>query len=150
MHGETPATLAGATVIDAEAAVRLKDQGALLLDVAEAPKKPERLSSDTPWLPTHFSIPGAVWLPGAGSGDPDPGFQTRFAARVAALTGGDRRRPVIVFCHPRCWGSWNAGKRLVMLGYAHVFWQRGGVEEWQERFEAAPVEEDAAWTAASP
>ncbi len=145
MHGETPATLAQAQVVNAEAVARLKKAGAVLIDVAETPKKPEKMASDAPWLPIHFTIPGAVWLANAGFGDPSPEFQHQFGERVAALTGGDKAKPIVAFCHPGCWGSWNAAKRLVMLGYRHVFWFPGGVERWQEKFAAAPVKEDAAW-----
>jgi PQQ-dependent catabolism-associated CXXCW motif protein len=146
MHGETPATLAGAKVVDADAVAKLKDSDkAVLLDVAETPKKPEKISSDAPWLPIHLTIPGAVWLANAGLGNPDPEFQRRFGERVAGLTRGDKGRPLVVFCHPHCWGSWNAAKRLVMLGYAKVFWFPEGVEGWQEKFSTTPIKEDAAW-----
>ncbi len=146
MHGETPATLAGAKVVDAEAVARLKDSDkAVLLDVAETPKKPEKISSDAPWLPIHLTIPGAVWLANAGLGETDPEFQRRFGERVAALTGGDKKKPLVVFCHPKCWGSWNAAKRLVTLGYGQVFWFPEGVEGWQEKFSTTPTKEDATW-----
>ena len=148
MHGETPTTLAGAKVVDAAAVAKLKESGkAILLDVDGRPKRPEKTSSDTPWLPIHLTIPGAVWLAGAGRGDADPEFERALGARVEALTGGDKDRPLIVFCHPNCWGSWNVGKRLVKLGYAQVFWFRDGAEGWQETFSVAPVAEDAAWSA---
>jgi PQQ-dependent catabolism-associated CXXCW motif protein len=150
MHGKTPTTLAGAKVIDADDVARLKKAGALLIDLAERPKKPEKISSDTPWLPVHISIPGAVWLVNAGSGDPSPEMQRRFGERVAKLTGGDSNRPVVTFCHPDCWGSWNAAKRLVRLGYGHVYWFPSGVEGWQEKFAAEPVQEDADWNAMKP
>jgi PQQ-dependent catabolism-associated CXXCW motif protein len=145
MHDDTPATLSGAKVVQADEVAKLRESGAVLLDVAETPKKPEKVSADTPWLPVHFSIPGAVWLANAGFGDVSPEFQRRFGERVAALTGGDKNHPIVAFCHPRCWGSWNAAKRLVMLGYINVFWYPGGVEGWQEKFSATPVKEDAAW-----
>lgn len=145
MQSETPATLSGAQVIDAEAVGRLKDQGAILLDVAAPTPKPEKLSQNAPWMPVHMSIPGAIWLASAGAGNLSPELQDRFGARIAALSGGDRNKPVVVFCHLKCWGSWNAGKRLVQLGYRKVFWFPGGVEAWQEKFAAAPVEEDAPW-----
>ncbi|MCI4680057.1 rhodanese [Rhodoblastus acidophilus] len=145
MHGETPAALAGAKVVDAAAVAELKKTGAVLIDVAEAPAKPPGLSPDQPWLPIHMSIPGAVWFAGGGFGDGSPAYQQRFAARVAELTGGDRSRAVVAFCHPHCWGSWNAGKRLVMLGYEKVYWFPGGVEAWEDRFAAAPVKPDKAW-----
>ena len=145
MHGETPATLAGATVIDVTEASKLKAEGALLIDVAEAPSKPPGASSDMPWLPVHMSIPGAVWLAGGGFGAGSPAFQRRFAARLADLTGGDKKKPVVAFCHPRCWGSWNAAKRLVLLGYGKVYWFPGGVEAWEDKYAAAPVKPDKAW-----
>ncbi len=145
MHGATPATLAQAQVVDAEAVARLKKQGAVLIDVAETPKKPEKMVRDALWLPVHFTIPGAIWLANAGFGDPSPEFQKKFGARVAALAGGDKARPIVAFCHPGCWGSWNAAKRLVMLGYRNVYWFPGGVEGWQEKFATAPAKEDAAW-----
>lgn len=145
MHGVTPATLAGATVIDVTEAAKLKAKGALLIDVAEAPPKPPGASSDMPWLPVHMSIPGAVWLAGGGFGAGSAAFQRRFAARLAELTGGDTKKPVVAFCHPRCWGSWNAAKRLVLLGYGKVYWFPGGVEAWEDKFAAAPVKPDKAW-----
>jgi PQQ-dependent catabolism-associated CXXCW motif protein len=142
MQSETPATLQGAEVIDVESLAKLKEQGALLLDVAAPPKKPEKVSQDAPWLPIHYSVPGAVWLSDAGTGDPSPAAQERFGARIAALTGGDKQKAVVTFCHPRCWGSWNAAKRLVMLGYAHVSWFPGGVDGWHDKNPVAPVKED--------
>jgi PQQ-dependent catabolism-associated CXXCW motif protein len=148
MQGETPSTLAGAEVIDAETVARLRDAGAVLLDVAAPAPKPEKMPENTPWMPVHMSIPGAVWLANAGSASLSPDLQSRFGARIEVLTGGDRGRSIVVFCHPKCWGSWNAGKRLVMMGYRKVFWFPGGVEAWQEKFAAAPASEDEQWTQA--
>ncbi len=145
MHGETPATLAGAKVVGAAEVAMLKSEGALLIDVAEAPPKPPGASPDMPWLPVHMSIPGAVWFAGGGFGDGNPAYQRRFAARVAQLTGGDRMRPIVAFCHPRCWGSWNAAKRLVLLGYGEVHWFPSGVEGWEGKYSLAPVKPDKGW-----
>ena len=33
---------------------------------------------------------------------------------------GDKAKAVVTFCRPDCWGSWNAGKRLVRAGYTAV------------------------------
>jgi PQQ-dependent catabolism-associated CXXCW motif protein len=76
------------------------------------------------------SLPGAVWLPGAGVCDRDnPSIQARFEARIAELTGNDKSRPVVVFCHHRnCWLSYNAAIRLVRAGYTDVAWFRDGTD----------------------
>jgi PQQ-dependent catabolism-associated CXXCW motif protein len=143
MHGATPRTLQGATVLDDAALQALLARQPLLIDVGPADKKPASLAPSTIWLPVHRSIPGAVWLPGAGSGSADPDFAQAFRMRMAGLAVTDR--PVVVFCHPDCWGSWNAAKRLVGLGYAQVYWYPGGVEAWQAAHETAEVKPDPAW-----
>ncbi len=148
MHGATPNRLKGATVIDTDAFAKLRPR-ALLLDVAEAEKKPPSLSKDMPWMPTHRSIPGAVWLANAGSGTRDRAFAAAFKVRVAALAGNDLNRPIVAFCHPNCWGSWNAAKRLVTFGYKHVYWYRDGVEGWQSGgHDTKVVKSDPTWDAA--
>ena len=35
---------------------------------------------------------------------------------------GDKDKPIVTFCHPERWGSWNTAKRLTQLGYTHVYW----------------------------
>ena len=146
MHGDTPNTLKGATVIDTKAlADMIRREKPLLLDVVDQDKKSASTSTDIPWMPTHRSIPGAVWLAGAGSGTSDPAFTAAFKTRIAALTGGDIKKPIVAFCHPHCWGSWNAAKRLVILGYKHVYWYPDGVEGWQSQDDTKIVRPDPAW-----
>ncbi len=146
MHADTPDKLKGATVIDTKALAEMRESAhPLLLDVAEAEKKPPSMAKDMPWMPTHRSIPGAVWLVGAGSGTSDSAFAAAFKERIAALAGHNMDRPVIVFCHPHCWGSWNAAKRLVGLGYRHVYWYPEGVEGWQSAHDTKVVKPDAGW-----
>ncbi len=79
------------------------------------------------------SLPGAVWLAGAGLGT---GFnddvQVKLAAHLRELTGGDVNRPVAFLCaHRNCWLSLNASMRAVRLGYTHVYWYRGGRAAWR-------------------
>lgn len=146
MHGATPDTLQGATVLSTKAFAELNDRvHPLLIDVAETEKKPASMAKDMPWMPTHRSIPGAVWLANAGFGRIDPAFAAAFKARIAALAGNDVNRPIVVFCHPHCWGSWNAAKRLVTLGYRHVYWYPDGVEGWQKAYDTKVVTPDAAF-----
>jgi PQQ-dependent catabolism-associated CXXCW motif protein len=147
-RGYTPATLQGATVLDGEALDRLlAAETPVLIDVSLEDMKPAGFPADRPWLPAHRSIPGSVWLPNAGAAPIDPAFEALFHQRVEALTEGDRSRAVVTFCHPECWGSWNAAKRLVLKGYTRVHWFPQGIEGWQERHDTTVIRQDAAWAA---
>ncbi|ACK52091.1 rhodanese [Methylocella silvestris BL2] len=151
MRGYTPNSVKGARVLDTAALVRLiEEKNPVLLDVGPADKKPASISPATPWMPAHRSIPGAVWMPGGGSGTPNPQFSESFRSRVTSLTGGDIERPIVTFCHPECWGSWNAAKRLVGYGYSNVYWYPEGLEGWQAEREPVTVAPDPAWALAAP
>lgn len=147
MHGYTPNSVSGATVIDTETlATLLSAMHPVMVDVADADRKPANMAATTLWMPAHRSIPGAVWLPGAGSGSGEPSFVDAFKTRVAALTDGDRSKPIVAFCHPECWASWNAAKRLVSLGYTKVYWYPDGMEGWQVQHDTTIVKADPHWT----
>ena len=150
LRAATPATLAGARVLDLAALEAAVADRPLLIDVGPAPVRPDDLPAGTLWLPTHRSIPGAVWLPGAGLGDDlPPAREALLLATVAELTGGDGAAPVVVFCKPDCWASWNLGRRLVRAGYGNVAWFPDGVDAWQAAHPTAPVEPLPAWAAAA-
>ncbi|TWG97334.1 PQQ-dependent catabolism-associated CXXCW motif protein [Mesorhizobium sp. J18] len=150
MVSDTPATLQGAKVIDVPDLEKLMPQKPLLIDVGPADPKPDGLPSSTIWMPTHRSIPGAVWFPGAGSADlPTEKVEALFQ-RIAELTKGDKSVPVVTFCRPRCWASWNIGKRLVQAGYTSVHWLPAGVSGWQERNDTTAVDPEAGWIPKPP
>ena len=146
-HGYTPTTLKGATILDIGALDALMAEKPVLIDVGIMDRKPDGFPANRPWLPAHRSIPGAVWLPNAGAAPLPPADEALFFRRVEELTGGDRSKPVVTFCHPECWGSWNAGKRLVEKGYTRVHWFPEGVEGWQDRHETTVLRQDPAWAA---
>ncbi len=148
-RGYTPATLKGATVIDLKGLEALLPERPVLIDVVLADHRPAGLPADRPWLPTHRSIPDSVWMPGAGAAPLAPEKEDAFLARVAALTGADKAKPIVTFCRPECWGSWNAGKRLVAAGYSRVHWFPLGVEGWQDDHDTAVARPDPAWMAAA-
>jgi PQQ-dependent catabolism-associated CXXCW motif protein len=134
VRGPVPATIAGGTVIDTAALVHLlAGGGAVLVDVAQAQHRPSGLPAGTLWLPPpHRDIPGSVWIPDIGRGAISPRFATWFHTRLAELTGGNRDKPIVVYCHPRCWMSWNAARRVINDGYQAVFWYPDGVEGWEK------------------
>ena len=149
LRGTTPETLSGAEVIDLAGLEAAVAGGAVMIDVGLAAAKPDDLPADRVWLPTHRSIPGSAWMPGAGLGDDlAPERAALLLEQVGELTGGDRARRIVVFCRPECWGSWNAGKRLVREGYTGVAWFPGGLDAWEAAHPTAPVDAMPGWGAA--
>lgn len=147
MHGYTPNTVTGGTVVDTAGLSKLiATDHPLLLDVAEKDRKPPNMDKDMIWLPNHRSIPGAVFLEDGGRGT-EGTYAEAFKTRVSSLTHGDKSKPIVTFCHPDCWGSWNAAKRLVDDGYTSVFWYPEGVEGWEAAHETRVVKPDTVWTA---
>jgi PQQ-dependent catabolism-associated CXXCW motif protein len=132
-------------VVDLAAVEGLMAEKPLLLDVGPAHRKPVNFPTDRPWLPIHRSIPGAIWMPGAGAAPLDAAREELFYHRIGELTRGDKAKPIVVFCRPDCWGSWNAGKRLVTSGYTSVRWFPAGIDGWQEEHATAEVEPDVGW-----
>lgn len=80
----------------------------------------------------HDTLPGTLWLPGAGRGSGfDDALQARLARVLEEATGGDRARPMVFFCSSaHCWLSYNAALRAARLGYTRVLWYRGGIHAW--------------------
>ena len=82
----------------------------------------------------HRSVPGALWLKGAGwGGDGEEDIDRRLEAKLDEVTDGDKTRSIVFFClSAECWLSYNAALRAVRLGYENVHWYRGGVNAWKK------------------
>jgi PQQ-dependent catabolism-associated CXXCW motif protein len=129
-----PATLGGGTVVHA-AAVKalLNEPGIVILDVSEVSRRPEGLAPGARWLPPqHRDIPGSTWIPGVGRKAISAELDSYYRSRLAELTSAANDRTILVYCHPNCWGSWNAAKRALGYGYPNVFWYPDGIEGWQD------------------
>jgi sulfur-oxidizing protein SoxY len=133
VNSPTPATLSGGTVIRAaELATMLKNTRAIVVDVSNSPKRPENLAPQAVWMPPpHAVIPGSLWLAGVGAGTLDEATDGFYRRRLGEATSNDLDRPVVVYCHERCWLSWNAAKRAIRYGYRHVYWFPDGIEGWR-------------------
>jgi PQQ-dependent catabolism-associated CXXCW motif protein len=84
------------------------------------------------WLPPpHPLIPGSLWIAGLGAGTLDETTETLYRQRLAQATTNDLDRPVVLYCHERCWLSWNAAKRAIRYGYRNVYWFPDGIEGWR-------------------
>ena len=127
-----PCTLAGATVVSTETLRRrIERDPPLLVDVLPSPRRPEGLPEGTPWLPPgRRNIPGTVWLPNTGFGELPVEEETYLRANLERLTGGDRSRPLVIYCLADCWMSWNAARRAVEWGYTSVIWYPDGTDGW--------------------
>jgi PQQ-dependent catabolism-associated CXXCW motif protein len=136
VNDPVPATIKGGKVIhtqDLAALLKKKGTDAVVVDVSNAPRKPDNLPPTTTWLPVpHPAIPGAIWIPGAGLGAPTPPIDQFFRQRLAAATGNDMQRPLILYCHEKCWLSWNGAKRAIQYGYRNVYWFPDGIEGWRK------------------
>jgi len=148
VNDPVPSTIKGGTVIHTRAlAILIKDQNqpAVIVDVSNAPRRPENLPATSTWLPVpHHAIPGAIWIPGAGLGAPPPALDEYFRKRLAAATGNDLSRRVVLYCHERCWLSWNGAKRAIQYGYRNVYWFPDGIEGWRKaRQPTAVIEPEA-------
>jgi PQQ-dependent catabolism-associated CXXCW motif protein len=129
----TPATLAGARVLDtAEAAALWRAGKAAFIDVLPRPPRPAQLPAGTVWRDKpRDNIPGSLWLPDTGYGALAPEIEAYLRRGLAAASNGDRNRTLVIYCQRACWMSWNAAKRAVAWGYA-VAWYPDGTDGWAE------------------
>lgn len=129
-----PATLAGATVLDATALQRLiAEASPLLVDVMPMQPKPPNRPAGSVWIGQERQhIAGSVWLPNTGYGFLPAATVGYLKDSLATLTDNDRDAPIVFYCDPDCWMSWNAAKRAVTeFGYRNVFWFPAGAAGWQ-------------------
>lgn len=129
-----PATLKGATVLSAQAALGLWRGGsAVFIDVYPHAPKPANLPAGTLWRePVHYSIENAIWLPNVGYGVLSEATERYFRGSLERLTKGDLSKPLVFFCLRNCWMSWNAAKRALSMDYRAVHWFPDGSDAWQE------------------
>ena len=124
-----PETVAGGEVLHLEQMQAVAGSpDVLLIDVLPAPRRPDGMRPEMPWLPApHRSLPGAVWWPDVGRGALAPAHEAVFRSRLQAV-GPDRL--MVFFCLSDCWMSWNAAKRAARFGY-RVAWFPEGVDRWE-------------------
>jgi len=82
IHGPVAATLSGGTVIHTKKLAALLKMGdVMVIDVSDAPRRPDNLASGAVWLPLpHPVIPGALWIPGRALAPLTPPSTSCFAS----------------------------------------------------------------------
>jgi PQQ-dependent catabolism-associated CXXCW motif protein len=125
-----PASVPGGTTITLETLQALvRHQRAILLDVTPL-EGPGAAPSTGVWhVPKpRANMAGSTWLPDVGKGTLTPVLDTYFHSNLAALTNGDKSRPIVVYCQADCWMSWNAVKRAASYGYTALYWYPDGTD----------------------
>ena len=120
-HAPTPTEIPGGKVIRTVELKQLIDnrQGVVVVDVLDSKER-------------RASIPNAIWMSGAGSGQFFAAEKSRFAAALERLTGGDKDKLLVFLCiNPECWLSYNASLHAIAAGYRRVHWYRGGTDAWR-------------------
>ncbi len=116
-------------VADFDQLIRLKEAGALLVDVYSLQiSRYDELDGSWDVRKDRFSIPGAIWLPETGRGTLAEGIAGYLEGRLAEHGAG---QPIVVFCNADCWMSWNAAQRVAALGYATWWWPLG-IHGWTD------------------
>lgn len=128
-----PRTLRGAQVVTtAQAEALWKSGTAAFVDVLPRPPKP-KLPPDTLWRDEpRPDIPGSLWLPDTGYGALATPIEAYLRDGLAKASGGDRAKPLVIYCLRNCWMSWNAARRAVAMGYTRVVWYPDGTDGWAE------------------
>jgi PQQ-dependent catabolism-associated CXXCW motif protein len=140
INSAVPHTIAGGSVIHASRLSVLLNRGATVVDVSGAPRRPDNMATGAPWLPLpHQAIPGAIWIPGAGLGDIPASVDKYYRDRLSIATGNDLNHVLVIYCHERCWLSWNGAKRAISYGYRKVYWFPDGIEGWRAAGHKAAV-----------
>ena len=136
-----PATLAGARVLStAEAEAIWRDRTAVFIDVLPRAPKPPNLPAGTVWRDKpRLNIPGSIWLPDTGYGKLAALTEDYFRRGLALAADGNNAVLLVIYCQADCWMSWNAAKRALSYGYAHVAWYPQGTDGWEHA--GLPTEE---------
>ncbi len=126
-----PETVAGAKVLDvAELQALMRQKRAVPIDVLAAPRRPEGMRADVPWLPpAHEDIPGSRWWPDIGRGAIAPALDATLRERLRAVSAGHPDALIVFYCKSECWLSWNAAKRAASYG-VNAGWLPAGVDGW--------------------
>ena len=93
----------------------------------------------------HETIPGALWFPEVGRAPVDVTLWAMFIWEVRLMRVVQPLGPIVVFCRADCWMSWNAARRLALVGVPNVRWLAEGIDGWHDAARPlAPVQPQSA------
>jgi len=116
---ETPATLAGAKLVNAADVKKLLDSGVVVIDTRVAAEFAEK------------SIKGARNVPYKEKSTKDVGFDASQDQFDLSKLPADKSASLVLFCNSgECWKSYKASVVAQKAGYSKIQWFRGGMPEW--------------------
>lgn len=116
---ETPTTLQGVRVVNAEQTQELAARGAMLVDTRTANEFSER------------TVRGAVLIAYRERSAKAVDFDRTQDSFDLAKLPSDKNAPVVFFCNSgTCWKSYKASVLARDAGHKSVSWFRGGMPEW--------------------
>jgi rhodanese-related sulfurtransferase len=119
---ETPASLAGAKVVNAEEVKKMLDTGVPVIDTRVSAEYAEK------------TIKGAKSVPYKEKSAKEVGFDASKDQFDLGKLPHDKAAPIVFFCNAgECWKSYKASTTAIKAGYAKVFWFRGGFPEWSSK-----------------
>ena len=124
---ETPASLAGVTLVTAEQAKKMVDSGVAIVDARVANEYAE----------AH--VKGAISVPYKEKSAKAVDFNPKEDSFDLSKLPTDKNASLIFYCNAgECWKSYKASKAAVEAGWKKVYWMRGGFPEWKAK--GYPVE----------
>lgn len=122
LAAETPATLAGVKVVNADEAKKLLDSGVPMIDTRVAAEYAEK------------TIKGAKSVPYKEKSAKEAGFDASQDQFDMSKLPADKAAPLVMFCNAgECWKSYKASVVASKAGYSKVHWFRGGMPEWSAK-----------------
>lgn len=121
----------GITLTTDALAVLLTQEPVVLIDVLSINDvRYDELDGSWSDYPARENIPGSVWLPNVGYGQPADDMQRYFVSTVMSLTDEQLSFPIVVYCVSSCWMGWNAIQHLSHAGFTRLYWYPEGTDGW--------------------
>ncbi len=119
---ETPSTLDGVKVVNAEQVRDMAAKGVPLIDARAANEYAEK------------SIKGAINIPYKEKSAKEPNFDKSVDSFDLTKLKSDKSAPIVFFCNAgSCWKSYKAAVVARDAGFKQVHWFRGGFPEWEAK-----------------
>lgn len=123
----------GITLDTAGVAALLKKETVILIDVLSINDvRYDELDGSWSGYPPRENIPGSLWLPNVGYGQPADDMARYLLETVTKAVDGEKNQPIVVYCVSSCWMGWNAVQHLARAGFTQVYWYPEGTDGWVE------------------